>query len=245
MNIIFPSAGEGSRFTSAGYVNPKPLINVGGKSIIERAISSLGAKGNYYVVTSCLPDGQVNRIKDVLKKNKLSGDVINLSHKTTGAPETCLAVESFINSNEPLIICNNDHETSWNFNLFESFVKENDYDAVVTTYSFSNIKIGEKSPYSHVRVDKNRLALEFAEKTAISDLTLNGIFYWKEAKTFFDSARLLIKNPFFVNGEKYVSQTLNYLVDSELRVSYYPMEESEYVSLGTPEDVNKNISKLK
>ena len=245
MNIIFPSAGIGSRFSSVGHETPKPLIKIGGVSIIERAIYSLGANGNYYVIVSCLDKAQEQEIKDILSRNQLSGAVINLDHKTSGAPETCLAAESFVNLNEPLVICNNDHQTDWDFDSFAKFADYHNYDALVTTYNFKNIKIGQKSPYSHIKVDEYGLAVKFEEKLAISYLTLNGIFYWRKASDFFNSARLLLKNPHFVNGEKYISQTFNYLIDSGLRVSYYQMSDNEYISFGTPEDVANNIFKLK
>ena len=31
VNIVIPMAGRGSRFANQGYVQPKPLIDVGGK----------------------------------------------------------------------------------------------------------------------------------------------------------------------------------------------------------------------
>ena len=42
MNIIIPMAGKGSRFSEAGYKNPKPLIDVNGKPMIARVIENLG-----------------------------------------------------------------------------------------------------------------------------------------------------------------------------------------------------------
>ena len=35
VNILIPMAGEGSRFAKAGWVRPKPLIEVGGKAMIK------------------------------------------------------------------------------------------------------------------------------------------------------------------------------------------------------------------
>ena len=42
MNIVVPMAGAGSRFTKAGYKNPKPLIDVAGKAMIERVVDNIG-----------------------------------------------------------------------------------------------------------------------------------------------------------------------------------------------------------
>ena len=35
LNIVIPMAGRGSRFAKAGYVNPKPLIDIYGHAMIE------------------------------------------------------------------------------------------------------------------------------------------------------------------------------------------------------------------
>lgn len=42
VNILIPMAGLGSRFSTAGYENPKPLISIYGKPMIEHAVNSLG-----------------------------------------------------------------------------------------------------------------------------------------------------------------------------------------------------------
>ena len=40
-NLIFPLAGFGNRFKNAGYIQTKPLIHAGNKTIIEWAIESV------------------------------------------------------------------------------------------------------------------------------------------------------------------------------------------------------------
>ena len=47
LNIVIPMAGEGSRFTKAGYNFSKPLIEIRQKPMIQVVIESLGIKGNY------------------------------------------------------------------------------------------------------------------------------------------------------------------------------------------------------
>ena len=45
INIVVPMAGEGSRFAEAGYTDPKPLISVHGKSMIQLVIDNLTPRG--------------------------------------------------------------------------------------------------------------------------------------------------------------------------------------------------------
>ena len=45
MNILIPMAGEGTRFPRDTYKIPKPLIDIYGTPMIQRAIESLGMNG--------------------------------------------------------------------------------------------------------------------------------------------------------------------------------------------------------
>ena len=41
LNIVVPMAGIGSRFSAAGYRDPKPLVDVFGKTMIEIVVDNL------------------------------------------------------------------------------------------------------------------------------------------------------------------------------------------------------------
>ena len=51
MNILIPMAGAGSRFLNEGFEEPKPLIKVNGKTLIEHSVESLNLEGNYIFIT--------------------------------------------------------------------------------------------------------------------------------------------------------------------------------------------------
>ena len=46
INIVIPMAGRGSRFKEAGYKDPKPLIKINSKFMIEGVIDNLTPKNN-------------------------------------------------------------------------------------------------------------------------------------------------------------------------------------------------------
>jgi dTDP-glucose pyrophosphorylase len=50
LNIIIPMAGAGSRFVKAGYVLPKPLIEINKKPMIKLVIDSIDIKANYIFI---------------------------------------------------------------------------------------------------------------------------------------------------------------------------------------------------
>ena len=50
MKILIPMAGAGKRFFDAGYVFPKPLIEVNGKPMIQVVVDNLNIKANYIFI---------------------------------------------------------------------------------------------------------------------------------------------------------------------------------------------------
>ena len=50
MNILVPMAGGGSRFASAGYTFPKPLVEINGKPMIQTVVENLNIEANYIFI---------------------------------------------------------------------------------------------------------------------------------------------------------------------------------------------------
>ena len=50
MNVLIPMAGAGKRFFDAGYIFPKPLIEVDNKPMIQWVIESLNLRANYIFI---------------------------------------------------------------------------------------------------------------------------------------------------------------------------------------------------
>ena len=259
MNILFPIAGLGTRFKKHGYSDPKPFIDFKGKPLIEWSISSLKLPGKYYIVTNGLDEKYIKILNEIKDRYFLDLEVLDIKMSTRGQAETCFtAIEKFkINLDDPLIITNCDQFTPWNYNKFLSFIRDKDPDALVTTYNHPKIEIGKESPYSHIEIDNEGKAVRLEEKLAISDLSLNGIFYWKHAELFQSSANKMISDnsdKSWSSGksskskEKYVANSYNYLISEGKTVINYHMEDDEFVSLGSPEEIfihvkRQNVSK--
>ena len=254
MNILFPIAGLGTRFKNNGYIDPKPFVNFKGKPLIEWALSSLKLTGKYFVIVNGLEKEYVDVVNKIKNKYYLDLEIVDIGKSTRGQAETCLLgiQKSNIDLSEPLIITNCDQYTPWNSNKFLSFIREKNPDGVVTTYNHPNIQVGSDSPYSHIELNSDGYAVHLAEKVAISDLALNGIFYWKEANYFVDSARKLMNDDTDAGWstgkiscvkEKYVSLTYNYMISDNKKIMSYHMDDDEFVSLGSPNDIMLHIKR--
>lgn len=252
MNILFPIAGLGTRFKSDGYLDPKPFIDFKGKSIIEWSLSSINLPGKYYTIVNGLEKKYTDQLIEIADKYYLDLQIIDIGHSTRGQSETCLlALETGkIDLNEQLVITNCDQYTPWNPNKFLKFLKENDCDGLVSTYSHADVVVGKEGRYSYIELDENGYGVRFAEKIAISPWALNGIYYWKNANLFVESAKKLMDDDSdsgWTSGklscvkEKYVSLTYNYLIKDGYKIKNYHMENDDFVSLGSPNEIILNL----
>jgi len=242
-NILYPIAGFGTRFSDQGFKELKPFIKIKDKYIIEYSLSSLNIPGDYFIITRQLDTKYKDILNNIFYKYNIKGHIIEINNPTSGATETCYLIKEYINNDSSLLITNCDQYTPWDSSKFIKFITNNDYDAIVTTFNHEPIVLNTLTKYSFIKVDNNNLATEFSEKLAISYLSLNGIHYWKKSSLFFDSAKLLLEDKNILQ-EKYISLTFNYLIKQNYKISYFNMEPSTFYSLGSPEEVEKNLEWL-
>lgn len=237
MNIVIPMVGLGKRFADAGFKNPKPLVLVKNKPIVQHAIESLGIQGNYIFIIRTSDFSE--KLKKVLVSVKPDCSIIEIDYLTDGTVSSILLANHLINNNDELVTTNCDQKTEWNSDLFLKKCREPGTDGCVVTYPYNNIIVGEKSPYSFIELDKKGYGTQLEEKKAISDLALCGIHYWKSGKDFISSAEQLIANNDRVNNEFYVAKTYNYLIKEGKKITHFPLQKNEFICLGTPQDVKE------
>jgi len=244
MNIVIPLVGEGKRFKDAGYVEPKPLIKVLNKCILQYAVESLKIKNaNYiFIIRKYEKKKYNNKLKKLIYKLKPDAKILVSKKLTKGAAESVLLAKKYIDNDSELIITNCDQYIDWNnceLNNFLNTIKQNDCDALVTTYNHIDpnlIILFSKTPYSFIKVNEYGYGIDFSEKIAISKLMLNGIHYWKKGNMFVESAESIIKKNISYNGEYYISLTFNELLP-KYKIKYFQMKDNTFYSLGTPNDI--------
>ena len=163
--------------------------------------------------------------------NRLKFDTTMM--QTTTA--TCLIAKKYINNQIPLIITNCDQSLDWDSNNFLDSLK--DVDGCVVTYNSSNPK------NSFIDLDSRGNALRLTEKDPISDIALIGLHYWKQGSDFVESAEQIISNKIKSRNEYYIAPTYNVLIDKGKKITNYHIDKNQYISLGSPEDVETYIGK--
>jgi len=238
LHIIMPMAGEGSRFAKAGWTTPKPLIELRGVPLFQRAIGSVAIEGVEMKYSFIVRQEHIdNQHIDLMIKEILpSAQVFSVLKTTRGAVETCLVAEPAIDDDDAVVVMDCDLEfRSKRYNELVAAAlalpaDEADGGALVSFES-------NNPRYSYAAIDDEGRVLRTAEKEPISNHALCGAYFFGSGKDFKRIAHRLIDDGAFGKPEFYVSLLYNYLLAQGKVVRLATME--EYYSYGTPEELQQ------
>lgn len=236
LHIIMPMAGEGSRFLQEGWTTPKPLIQLKGKCLFERAVGSVAdvnAPMKYsFIVRQEHIDHQ--SIDKLLKEVCPAVRIFSVLQTTRGAVETCLKAENSIAEEDAILIMDCDLE--FRSNGLTQYILDTLLKKVDQVNGGALVSFDSQDPrYSYAQVDSENRVLRTAEKEVISNHALCGAYFFSTARDFLYAAHQLLNEPVFTKPELYVSLLYNYLLKDHQDVRLFPME--EYYSYGTPEEL--------
>lgn len=225
-------AGEGTRFPRDTYKIPKPLIDIHGTPMIQKAIESLGLPGTYHFVVR--KDSYYDQVCSLLHKILSDPKIISVEETTEGPASSCLLFKDYINTEEELVIANCDQIMWWDSDLFLTVARYYMYDGMVVTYTTNTPK------NSYAEIDRYGFVKRIAEKEVISDISLNGIHYWRKGKYFVQSSENMIKlNDRAPNGEFYVGPSYNHMISNGLKVGIHHIPNFQHNPVGVPEDLER------
>jgi dTDP-glucose pyrophosphorylase len=231
-----PMAGEGSRFARAGWTTPKPLIELRGVPLFQRAIGSVAIEGvdmkySFIVRQEHIDKQHIDElIKDILPEAR----VFSVLKTTRGAVETCLVAEDAIDDEDAVVVMDCDLEfrsKRYNELVANALALKADEADGGALVSFES----DNPRYSYAQIDDNGRVLRTAEKEPISNHALCGAYFFGSGKDFKRIAHQLLDDGTHGKAEFYVSLLYNYLLAEGKTVRLAPME--EYYSYGTPEEL--------
>jgi len=237
MNVLIPMAGSGSRFTRAGYNTPKPLIDIKGTPMIARAIVSLGVpNANYHFLIR--KDGNERKIQSTLRALIPDCNVVIIDYLTEGPACSAILFEKWIANDEELIIANCDQIMEWNSSQFLYNARFPSYDGMIVTYHSDT----EKNSYA--RLNNLGMVIEIKEKEVISNISLNGIHYWRKGCLFVKSVKQMInENDRAFNGEFYIGPSYNYMIKDGYNVGIYHIPKEQHWPVGIPADLDNYLNR--
>lgn len=245
LNIVVPMAGLGSRFSKAGYSNPKPFIPVFGKPMIRWVIENMLPSDETYGSSTLVTPFRVTfhfivqqahldaySFEGLCKSMGINYTITPISSVTEGAACTVLLVKDKINTDEPLVIVNSDQFLEWSQNEFYRSLMNPTYDGCISVFEQND---PNDIKWSYSKIDENGCVKEVAEKIYISRWATTGVYGWKRGSDFVRYAEQMISKNIRVKNEFYVCPVYNEAVADGKRIRNLLCK--KIWGLGVPEDL--------
>lgn len=237
ISLIIPAAGEGSRFAKAKWKDPKPLIDIDGKAMIEHVIedNAIDIETDIYIA---IQKKYSENFKSILKRFERL-NLIEINTITKGTACTVQRVLENFSSEKEFVVANSDQICSKSTLKMIRHAQESNLDGCIMC--FKEPSLDEK--WSYVKINRNNYVEKVAEKKAISDLATVGIYYFKSSLDYLCAYSQMIEQDDKVNGEFYTCPVYNYLLALNKKIGIYLISKEEMFGMGTPEDLNLFIKK--
>ena len=232
MQIIIPMSGIGKRFINAGYTDPKPIIEVDGKPMIEHVIGMFPGETNISIIYN----KNHSTVPNVLRNICPLANIYKVEYTGQGPVETVLRIESEIDDRDEVIVSYCDYGTKWDYPKFLHKMRSEKADGGIACYKgFHPHNLGPDM-YAFVK-EENGVATAIQEKKCFTDNKLNeyasnGTYYFKSGAIMKKYFRSLEER---VNGELYVSLTYSKMISDGLKVIVFEIE--KMLQWGTPYDL--------
>jgi dTDP-glucose pyrophosphorylase len=234
LDIVVPMAGRGSRFADAGYSLPKPLIDVGGRAMIEIVIDNLRpSRDHRFVFIAQRAHEAMFDLSARLRTWAPGSDVVLIDGVTEGAACTMLTARDVIDLDAPLMIANSDQYIDYSIDAYLEAFDVAGTDGFIMTMTATDPK------WSFIRFDDHGTPVGVAEKVPVSDVATVGIYNFARGADFVRSAEAMIAADDRVNGEFYVAPVYDHLVSAGGTLGYHGIgsEAEGMYGLGTPADL--------
>lgn len=237
MNIVIPMAGHGSRFSKAGYKDPKPLIPVLGQPMIELVIENLKPSAPHRFIFICQAEHLKNYpLREALMRHAPGCEILEVSEVTQGAACTVLLAKPFINNADPLMIANCDQYVDVDMDTYLAAL--GDADGLIMTMKADDNK------WSFIELDVTGRITRVVEKEVVSNEATVGIYNYRHGADFVQAAEQMIDKDMRVNNEFYVAPAYNEMIAAGKMLTYYNIGAlgAGMYGIGTPEDLDAFIA---
>jgi CTP:molybdopterin cytidylyltransferase MocA len=255
MQLIVPMAGLGKRFADAGFLTPKPLIQVAGLPMVVRVVRDLPPADRLVFVVH----GDHVRefaIDSELRRHLPGAEVVVSPGLTAGQACTVRLAADAIDLDDDVLVAACDATHVYDAARFDALRRDQHCDAAVWTYrgeprvlatprSFGWIDCGHEEATAGEMT--NRQAVDpvirrVSCKQPISDKLLSdrvasGFFWFRSGRTMIDAIDRLVAGDNRVNNEFYLDVVPNLLIAAGLCVRAFDVD--KYIGWGTPEDLRE------
>jgi NDP-sugar pyrophosphorylase family protein len=241
MQIIIPMSGIGKRFQDAGYLDPKPLIEVDGRPMIYHVIDLFPGESRFHFI--CNDEHiQNTNMRDILLKKVPSAHIHEVSVKSRKGPvDAVLQIQQSISDSEECIVSYCDYGTVWNYSRFLEDMRSVKADGGIASYiGFHPHMLGSDN-YAFMK-HENMWVTDIQEKqpftqNKMSEYASNGTYYFRSGNLMKKYFQDLVNRKMDLKGEYYVSLVYKLMCQDSLRVRIFEIE--KMLQWGTPKDLEE------
>lgn len=240
MHIIIPMSGIGKRFLDQGYKEPKPLIEIEGKPIIEHVCDLFPGEEKFTFICNSKHLSETN-MRKILLDLKPQANIVEIPNHKKGPVFAVLQAINLIDDDDEVIVNYCDFGTYWDYKDFLKHTRQRDADGAIPSYKGFHPHMLGSTNYAFMR-DKEQWMIEIKEKEPFTDNRMNefasnGTYYFKKGTYVKKYFKELIEKDLNLKGEYYVSLVYNLLKNDGLDISIYEIQ--HMLQWGTPEDVEE------
>ncbi len=239
IHVVIPMSGQGTRYRSAGYTQPKPLIPVSGIPMIARLLENFPES---WPITLVLADNhKETELEPYLRS---LGRKLNISYVPQHNKGPLVAIEEglrFVRDHEGVLVSYCDYGMIWDSAQFQRFINQSELDAAVICYRGFHAHYLGPTMYAYCRLENDRV-LEIREKSSFTDnreseYASAGGYYFKSKGLLRDALKKQVELDLQVKGEFYTSLTVEALLRSVTRPIVRVFEVPYFFQWGTPLDL--------
>ncbi len=233
-------SGFGERFRKAGYLLPKPLIEIDGKPIIAYVIYMFPGEHDFiFVCNQEHLDNPQYKMKEILQEHCPTGRIIGIPSHKLGPIHAIQQIEHLLDMTRPVVVNYCDFTCYWNWENFKKFVVESGCIGAIPAYKGFHPHTLGRTNYAYILENEDRV-LDIQEKkpytnNRMQEYASSGTYYFVSGKVMSDAFNEVVKDDLNVGGEYYVSLAYKPLLKAKKFISVYPLE--YFMQWGTPEDV--------
>ena len=237
LHVIVPLGGRAVRFQERGYTFPKPLIEIGTRSMIELVLENLAPPPPVRFTFICRKEHLTQfYLGDMLRLLAPDCRIIPLEQDTAGALCSVLLAIDDLQPEEEVLVANGDQYLNTSLTPFYEKCRSPGIDGCILTFTATHPR------WSFVRVDAAGFVQAVAEKRPISKRATVGLYHFRRASDLLAGAERMLVKGLTTSGQFFVAPVYNELLLEGKRIATHHLPDGTMQSLGTPEDLERFLA---
>jgi NDP-sugar pyrophosphorylase family protein len=233
LQILIPLGGKATRFQERGHTFPKPLFEIGNRSMIEIVLENLSPPAPAHYTFICRKEHLSQfYLGDMLRLLAPGCRVLPLENETAGALCSVLLGVDQLDLDEEVLVANGDQFISTSLKPFWDACRQPGVDGCILTFTATHPR------WSFAKTDAQGKVIAVAEKRPISKQATAGLYYFRKGRDFVEASERMILKGLTTSGQFFVCPVYNELILAGKNIRTHHLPEGAMHSLGTPEDLD-------